>query len=48
MPKIVEFCQFRLVHRRDAELAEIFIKKFSLCALSVSAVSHNFSNFILI
>jgi hypothetical protein len=46
MPKIVEFRQFYLIHRRDAELAEIFIKKFSLCALCVSAVSYNFSNFI--
>jgi hypothetical protein len=46
MPKIEEFCPFYLVHRKDAEPAEVFIKKFSLCPLCVSAVSYNFSNFI--
>jgi hypothetical protein len=46
MPKIEEFCPFYLVHRRDAEAAEVFIKKFFLCVLCVSAVSYNFSSFI--
>jgi hypothetical protein len=39
MPKMDEFCLFYLLHREDAELAEVFIKKLSLCALCVSAVS---------
>jgi len=45
MPKIEEFCHIYLLHRRDAESAEVFIKKFSLCALCVSAVSYNFRHF---
>ena len=28
-----------IAHRRDAESAKVFIKKFSLCALCVSAVN---------
>jgi hypothetical protein len=39
VPKVKEFYPIYTVHRRDAEAAEIFIKKFSLCALCVSAVS---------
>jgi hypothetical protein len=46
MPKIEEFCPFYLDHRRDAEPAEVFIKKFSLCALCVSAVNCILSSFI--
>ena len=45
MTKVKEFCHFYVVHRRDAEPAEVFIKKLSLCALCVSAVSYSFSHF---
>ena len=33
VPKVKELCQFYLLYRSDAEGAEFFIKKFSLCAL---------------
>ena len=46
MPKIEEFCHFYMVHRRDAEPTEVFIEKFFLCALCVSAVSYNFSHLL--
>jgi hypothetical protein len=49
------FCQFHevsLAHRRGAECAKVFIKRFSLCVLCVSAVNPikmreflNFSHF---
>jgi hypothetical protein len=29
-----------IAHRRDAEPAEVFVKKFFLCALCVSAVNN--------
>jgi hypothetical protein len=43
VPKVKEFCHFYIVTAETQSPQRSFIKKFSLCALCVSAVGYNFS-----
>ena len=42
MPKVKESCHFYMVHRKDAEFAEVFYEEILSLRLCASAVSYNF------